>query len=95
MGAKEYIQKIAAAEAKEPMIYEIGAQYKGKVKKITDFGLFVEMPDGFDALLHISKVAKNRVDNLNAIYKVDDIIDIVVLEQSGKKIELATPEYIS
>ncbi len=93
--AKEYIQKIAAAEAKEPMAYELGAQYKGKVKKITDFGLFVEMPDGFDALLHISKVAKNRVDNLNAIYKVDDIIDIVVLEQSGKKIELATPAYIS
>lgn len=94
-GAKEYIQKIATTPEKEPMVYELGTAYKGKVKKITDFGVFVEMPDGYDALLHISKVDKSRVENLNTIYKVDDIIDIVVLEQSGKKIELATPAYIA
>jgi polyribonucleotide nucleotidyltransferase len=94
-GAKEYIQKIVTTPQKEPMVYELGATYKGKVKKITDFGVFVEMPDGFDALLHISKVDKGRVENLSAIYKVDDIIEIVVLEQSGKKIELATPSYIA
>ena len=95
LGAKDYIQNIVNSETKEPMIYELGAIYKGKVKKITDFGVFVEMPDGFDALLHISKVDKNRVDNLNSIFKTDDIIDIVVIEQNGKKIELATPAFLN
>lgn len=95
LGAKNYIQNIVNSETKEPMIYELGAIYKGKVKKITDFGVFVEMPDGFDALLHISKVDKNRVDNLNSIFKTDDVIDIVVIEQNGKKIELATPAFLN
>ncbi len=95
IGAKDYIQNIVNSETKEPMVYELKAVYKGKVKKITDFGVFVEMPDGFDALLHISKVDKNRVDNLNSIFKIDDIIDVVVIEQNGKKIELATPAYIA
>ena len=95
IGAKDYIQNIVNSETKEPMVYELRAVYKGKVKKITDFGVFVEMPDGFDALLHISKVDKNRVDNLNSIFKIDDIIDVVVIEQNGKKIELATPAYIA
>jgi polyribonucleotide nucleotidyltransferase len=94
-GAKDYIQNIVNSETKEPMVYEIGAVYKGKVKKITDFGVFVEMPDGFDALLHISKVDKSRVDNLNSIFKIDDIIEIVVIEQNGKKIELATPAFLN
>lgn len=95
IGAKDYIQNIVNSETKESMVYELRAVYKGKVKKITDFGVFVEMPDGFDALLHISKVDKNRVDNLNSIFKIDDIIDVVVIEQNGKKIELATPAYIA
>ncbi len=93
--AKTYIQNIADAPAKEQMIYEIGKIYKGKVKKIMDFGIFVEMPDGFDALLHISKVDKNRVNNLSERYNVEDIVDVIVLEQSGKKIELATPAFMA
>ncbi len=33
------------------MEYEINRQYRGRIKKILDFGMFVEMPDGYDALL--------------------------------------------
>ncbi|MDD5406846.1 MAG: polyribonucleotide nucleotidyltransferase [Sulfurovaceae bacterium] len=93
--AKAYILNIAGAPAKEPMLFEIGKTYQGKVKKIMDFGVFVEMPDGYDALLHVSKVDKTRVNNLTERYKEGDIIDIVVLEQSGKKIELATPQFLA
>jgi len=93
--AKKHIQTIATAPVKEQMKYEIGKEYKGKVKKIVDFGMFVEMPDGFDALLHISKVAKGRVDNLQELYTEGDDIVVVVMEQNGKKVELATPEYLS
>jgi len=75
------------------MQYTVGDTYQGTVKKIVDFGMFVEMPDGFDALLHISKVRKERVNNLHELYSEGDEIAVVVLEQKGKKVELATEEY--
>ncbi len=93
-GAKAFIDNIASAPVKKQMVYEVNKQYAGKVKKIVEFGLFIEMPDGFDALLHISKVAKERVNNLAERYSVGDAIDIIVLEQNGKKVELCTPAYL-
>ena len=92
--AKAFIDNITSAPIKRQMVYEINKQYSGKIKKIVEFGMFVEMPDGFDALLHISKVAKERVNNLEERYNVGDTIDIIVLEQKGKKVELCTPAYI-
>jgi len=93
-GAKAFIDNITSAPVKKQMVYEINKQYTGTIKKIVEFGLFVEMPDGFDALLHISKVAKERVNNLEERYNVGDSIDIIVLEQKGKKVELCTPAYL-
>ncbi len=93
-GAKAFIDTIINTPPKKQMTYELNKQYKGKIKKIVEFGIFVEMPDGFDALLHISKVAKERVNNLEERYRVGDEIDIIVLEQKGKKVELCTPEYL-
>jgi len=93
--AKAHIENIASAPVKKQMVYKVGESYEGKVKRIVDFGLFVEMPDGFDALLHISKVAKERVNNLPERYKEGDDITVVVMEQKGKKVELATPEYLA
>ncbi|WP_415407508.1 polyribonucleotide nucleotidyltransferase [Sulfurovum sp. CS9] len=93
--AKAHIENIASAPVKKQMEYKVGESYQGKVKKIVDFGLFVEMPDGFDALLHISKVAKERVNDLPQRYSEGDEITVVVMEQKGKKVELATPEYLA
>jgi polyribonucleotide nucleotidyltransferase len=93
--AKEHIQKIADAPVRKQMTYEVGKHYHGKVKKIVDFGVFVEMPDGYDALLHISKVAKERINDLADRYREGDEIEVVVMEQKGKKVELATPEYLA
>jgi len=93
--AKEHIKKIADAPVRKQMTYEVGKMYKGRVKKVVDFGVFVEMPDGFDALLHISKIAKERVNDLSERYHEGDEIDVVVMEQKGKKVELATPEYLA
>ncbi len=92
--AKEHIKSIADAPVKKQMVYEVGKSYQGKIKKIVDFGLFVEMPDGFDALLHISKVAKERVNDLPERYNEGDEITVVVMEQKGKKVELATPAFL-
>jgi polyribonucleotide nucleotidyltransferase len=93
--AKAHIENIAATPVKQQMVYKVGESYEGKVKRIVDFGLFVEMPDGFDALLHISKVAKERVNNLQERYSEGDEITVVVMEQKGKKVELATPEFLA
>jgi polyribonucleotide nucleotidyltransferase len=92
--AKAYIDKITSTPVKRQMSYEINKQYKGKIKKIVEFGMFVEMPDGYDALLHISKVAKERINRLDELYNIGDEIDIIVLEQRGKKVELCTPAYL-
>jgi polyribonucleotide nucleotidyltransferase len=92
--AKAYINSITATPVKRQMKYEINKQYSGKIKKIVDFGMFIEMPDGYDALLHISKVTKDRIKTLVGIYNVGDAIDIIVLEQKGKKVELCTPAYL-
>jgi len=93
--AKAHIESLASTAIKKQAEYKVGQSYEGKVKKIVDFGLFVEMPDGFDALLHISKVAKERVNNLNERYKEGDAITVIVMEQKGKKVELATAEYLA
>lgn len=93
--AKAHIEDIASSPVKKQMEYKVGESYNGKVKRIVDFGLFVEMPDGFDALLHVSKVAKERVNNLSERYDEGDAITVVVMEQKGKKVELATPEFLA
>jgi polyribonucleotide nucleotidyltransferase len=93
--AKAHIESIASTPVKKQMAYKVGESYEGKVKRIVDFGLFVEMPDGFDALLHISKVAKDRVNNLAERYSEGDAITVVVMEQKGKKVELATLEFLA
>jgi len=93
--AKAHIENIASSPVRKQMEYKVGETYQGKVKRIVDFGIFVEMPDGYDALLHISKVAKERVDNLEERYHEGDAITVVVMEQKGKKVELATPEYLA
>jgi len=93
-GAKAFIDTIVSTPVKKQMTYEVNKQYSGKIKKIVDFGMFIEMPDGFDALLHISKVSKDRIRTLDGMYNVGDAIDIIVLEQKGKKVELCTPAYL-
>ena len=93
--AKAHIENIASTPVKKQMEYKVGESYEGKVKRIVDFGLFVEMPDGFDALLHISKVARERVNNLEERYSEGDAITVVVMEQKGKKVELATLDFLA
>lgn len=62
--------------------------YRGKVKKIVEFGAFVEMPGGIDGLLHISKILKDRKGNINDVLHEGDELEVVVLSQKGHKIEL-------
>jgi polyribonucleotide nucleotidyltransferase len=88
LGAKEHIQKIVNAPKKEKIKYEVGQTYEGTVKKIVDFGAFVELPDGTDGLLHISKISKERVENVSDVLKEGEKIKVEILEFKGNKISL-------
>ena len=88
-GAKDHIQKIVSAPKKEKIKYEVGEKYEGTVKKIVDFGAFIELPDGTDGLLHISKLSKDkRIDKVSDVFKEGDKVTVEILEFKGNKISL-------
>ena len=57
-----------------------GRVYKGKVKKITNFGAFVEILPGKEGLLHISEIAPHRVEHVEDYLKVGDEIEVKLLK---------------
>lgn len=61
-------------------VVEVGAVYKGPVKKITDFGAFIGVLPNQDGLLHISEIAHERVNNVTDFMKEGDIVEVKVLE---------------
>ena len=65
---------------------EVGAIYKGKVTRIMNFGAFVEIAPGKEGLVHISKLDKQRVEKVEDIVAVGDIIVVKVTEidQQGR-----------
>jgi polyribonucleotide nucleotidyltransferase len=72
---------------------EIGKIYKGKVRKIMDFGAFVEITPGTDGLVHISQIAEHRVTNVSDELKEGDEIMVKVLEIDRQgKIRLSAKE---
>ncbi len=84
--AIEMVQRIAA-EA------EIGKIYKGTVRKIVDFGAFVEILPGTDGLIHISQLAPERVRKVTDVLKEGDEVMVKVLEIDRQgKIRLSRKE---
>jgi polyribonucleotide nucleotidyltransferase len=65
---------------------EVGKIYRGTVRKIVDFGAFVEIFPGTDGLVHISQLADERVRKVSDVIKEGDVIPVKVLEvdRSGK-----------
>jgi len=60
----------------------------GTVKRIVDFGAFIELPGGIDGLLHVSKIADHRVDKVSDYLEIDQKVRVKILKQTGSKIEL-------
>ncbi len=68
--------------------FQEGQVFDGVVKRVVDFGAFVELPGGIDGLLHISKLSDERVDRVTDIVNIDDKIKVKILALKGHKIEL-------
>ena len=73
---------------------EVGKVYTGRVRRIMEFGAFVELFPGTDGLLHISQISKNRVRAVSDIYKEGDEVMVRVLEiDRDGKIRLSHKEF--
>src|SRR5207244_4436719 len=62
-----------------PGRYHPGDVKKGKVTKLTNFGVFVELEPGLEGLLHISELADHKVESPEEVVKVGDEIEVKVL----------------
>jgi small subunit ribosomal protein S1 len=74
-----------------PEKYKPGQLVRGKVTKITNFGVFVGLEDNLEGLLHISELSDNKVENPEDVVKVGDEIDVKVLrvDSDERKIGLS------
>jgi polyribonucleotide nucleotidyltransferase len=88
-GAKEHINGIINKPKVEKINYVVGETYPGVVKKIVDFGAFIELPDGTDGLLHISKISDKRVEKVSDVLSEGEEITVKILEFKGNKISLS------
>ena len=59
---------------------EVGETYMGKVMRIMSFGAFIEILPGKEGLLHISKMAKRRIDKVEDVMNVGDEVEVKVTE---------------
>ena len=71
--AEEWVKNIARE-------FKVGEIFQGKVKKIMDFGAFVEIYPGTEGLVHISKLAEKRVDRVEDVVGIGDIIPVKLME---------------
>jgi small subunit ribosomal protein S1 len=68
-----------------PNRYQPGQLVKGKVTKITNFGVFVGLEDGLEGLLHISELADHKVENPEDVVKVGDDIEVKILRVDAEE----------
>ena len=59
---------------------DVGAIVKGKVARMADFGAFVELEPGVDALLHVSQISKEHVDKPSDVLSVGQEIEAKVVD---------------
>jgi len=65
---------------------EVGKTYTGKVKRIMDFGAFVEILPGKEGLVHISKLSKQRVNKVQDVVSVGDeiVVKVLKIDEQGR-----------
>ena len=99
MGACEHIKTITNnAPAGRPSkknidfekLYQLDEVLTGKVERIVDFGAFILLPKGGEGLLHISKISKERVNNVNDVLSAGQEVEIKVLKVKRDRIELGS-----
>jgi polyribonucleotide nucleotidyltransferase len=73
---------------------EVGAVFNGTIKRIIDFGLFVELVPGREGLVHISTINRNKQRTLSMDYKVNDKLKVKVVSYDDRtdRVRLISPD---
>ncbi len=76
-------KKMILTIAKDP---EVGDEFTGNVVRVLDFGAFVELAPGKDGMIHISKLAKERVEKVTDVVNVGDtvIVRVIKIDEKGR-----------
>ncbi len=67
-----------------PGRYQPGQKVAGKVTKLTNFGVFVELEQGLEGLLHISELSEDKIESPEEVVKVGDDVEVKVLRVDAK-----------
>ena len=59
--------------------HPVGSRINGKVTSVTDFGVFVEVADGIEGLIHISQLSTERVEKPSALFEVGNVVEAEVI----------------
>ncbi len=62
-----------------PKRYRIGDRVEGKVTSITDFGVFMQLEDGIEGLIHVSELSEEKVENPSDVVKVEETVSAMVI----------------
>ncbi|MDY3713314.1 MAG: polyribonucleotide nucleotidyltransferase, partial [Eubacteriales bacterium] len=76
-------KRMVLAIAKDP---EVGEEFTGEVVRILDFGAFVEIAPGKDGMIHISKLAKERVEKVTDVVNIGDkvVVKVIKIDEKGR-----------
>jgi small subunit ribosomal protein S1 len=67
-----------------PTTYRPGAKVTGRVTSLTDFGVFVELEEGVEGLIHVSELSREKVPTAKTFAEVGDTLDAIVLSCDPK-----------
>jgi len=72
-------------------LYRIGDVVNGKVTKITSYGVFVELQDGIDGLVHISQISEDRVEKIKDVISIGDEVSsrVIKIDRDERRIGLS------
>lgn len=68
-----------------PSKYAPGTKVNGKVTSLTDFGVFVELEEGIEGLIHVSEISREKVATAKTFAEVGDVVEAVVLNCDPKE----------
>ena len=70
--------------------YPVGSQHKATVRNITNFGVFAELEDGVEGLVHISDLSWNKIKHPSEVVAPGDVIDVQILDfdEANRKLSL-------
>ena len=65
--------------------HPVGSRVNGKVTSVTDFGVFVEVADGLEGLIHISQLSTERVEKPAALFEVGNEVEAEVIHIDSRE----------